>query len=117
MVFGRLCDAFHLFDLGQDFVQQPGGIEQEKSFAGMAFGEHAGEFVTHALARDLMDLCSKFADSGEGSGLDGVAEAGREAHGAQHAEFVFGEATNGIADGANDAGFEVSLAADEVKQA
>ena len=57
----------------------------------------------------------QFLDRGECLRLDGVSEAGGKAHRAQHAEFVFGEAQLGIADGANDFGFEVLAPADEIQ--
>ena len=43
------------------------------------------------------------------------SEAGGEADGPEHAEFVFGEAEVGVADGADDAGGEVFAAVDEVE--
>src|SRR5581483_919434 len=54
-------------------------------------------------------------NGGERGGLDGVAEAGRKAHGAHHAQLVFGEAAVRRADGADDAGAQVGAPADIVQ--
>ena len=47
-------------------------------------------------------------------GVDREIESGGEADGAEHAEFVFAKPQAGVADGADDVGFEVFLAADVV---
>jgi len=62
-----------------------------------------------------VDFASVFEDSAEGFGLDGVPEACGEADGAEHAEFVFGEAPGRLADGPDDFGGEIGAAADEVE--
>ena len=51
----------------------------------------------------------------KGFGFDREIEARGEADGAEHAEFVFGEAQRGIADGADDFGVEIAASADEVE--
>src|SRR6516162_735239 len=61
-----------------------------------------------------MDLGRKIADGTEGTGLEGVSEARREAHRAHHAQFVFAKAIEGPPDGANDSGLDVALAPDEI---
>ena len=47
-------------------------------------------------------------------GIDGEAEAGGEADGAEEAQGVFGEAGGGVTNGAEDTGFQIGEAADEV---
>ena len=65
MELRRLLNAFHRRNLGQDFFEQTGLIEQEKSAPGMAFGEHLGEFIANALARDHMNFGSQALDRGQ----------------------------------------------------
>jgi hypothetical protein len=62
-----------------------------------------------------VDFVGVQADSGEGFGLDSVAEARSEADGPEHAEFVFGETAGRIANGADDFGGEISAAADKIE--
>src|SRR5947209_5106791 len=49
-----------------------------------------------------MNLMGQVLHSAEGGGFDGVSEARREAHGAEHAQLVFGETTLSITDGADN---------------
>ncbi len=54
-------------------------------------------------------------DCGHCCRLDLIIEAGCEADGAKHAEFVFGKTTLRVADGADDSGIEIGAAADEIE--
>ncbi len=81
----------------------------------MAFGEHAGELVADAFAADLGDSRGELADGALGFRLDGVVEARGKADGAEHPQLVFLEAAVGLADGADNAGAEIVLAADVVE--
>ena len=49
------------------------------------------------------------------AGIDLVIEARRETHGAEHAQLVFGKTAFGIADGADDSGFQIVSSADEIQ--
>lgn len=108
---GRLADALHPGDLGEDFGEQAGFVEEFEAAAGMAFGEEAGEFVADALGGDAGDGGGEGADGREGIGVDVEGEAGGEADGAEEAEVVFREAGGWIADGANGAVAEIVEAA------
>ncbi len=114
MELRRLCDALHARDFGQNFCEQAGFIEQFEGAAGMAFGEHFGQFVAHALAADGVDTRGESADGGECCRFDLEAEARGEADGAQQAQLVFFKAAIGLADGADDAGIEIGETADVV---
>ena len=115
MELGRLLDSLHGGDFGQDFGQEAGRIEQFKSAAGAAFGEHLGQFFAHALAGDLVNLRRQLLDCRHGCGIDLEIEARGKTHGAQHAQFVFGKAAFGIADGAHDSGLQIVAAADKIQ--
>ena len=117
MKLGRLLDAVHAVHLGQHLVQQSGAVEQLEGAARVAFGEHLGQLVADALAAHLLNARRQALDGGEGFRLDGVAEARGEAHRAQHAQLVLGEAALRIADGADDAGLQVVAAADKIEHA
>ncbi len=111
-----LGDAFHFGDFGQDLSEQAGFVQQFESPAGLALGEHFGELVADALAADGVDTRSELADRGVSGGVEGKAEAGGEADGAEEAELVFFEAAGGRADGAEDSGVEVGEAAYVVEE-
>ncbi len=108
---GRLLDAVHACGFGEDVLEEAGGVEQLEGAAGVAFGEHEGEFVADALEADLVDLRGGVTDSCDGAGLDGEVEAGGETDGSEHAELVFGEAQGRVADGSEDLRGEVDAAA------
>jgi len=77
-------------------------------------GEHLAQFLGDALGGDAAQFCCVGPDGLGGLFLDGQAEPCREAHGAEEAEVVFGEAFLGDADGAEDSGAKVGEAADVV---
>ncbi len=112
MKLRRLLDALHARDLGEDFGEEAGFVQQFEGPAGMALGEHFGQLVADALAADGVDFRGEAAHGGGCGGFDLEAEAGGEAHGAQHAQMVLFKALLGLADGADDAGVEVGEAAD-----
>ena len=116
VVLRGLLDAVEAVDFGEDFGEQAGLVEEFEGVAGLTFGKHAGEFVADSLAADLRDLGRKLADGGGGFRVEGVAEARGEADGAEHAELVLGEAEDGVADGADEAGGEVFAAVDIVEE-
>ena len=111
---GGLLDAVHGDGFGEDFGEQAEFVEKLKGSTRVTFGEHAGEFVAHALGADLINSGGKVCDGLRGFGVDVEAEAGGEADGPEHAELVFGEAGDGVADGADDAKLEIVAAVDEV---
>src|SRR4029079_11680658 len=61
-----------------------------------------------------MDSAGQLLDRSKRFRLDGVSEAGGKAHRAQHAQFVFGKAKLGLANGANDPGIEVFATGNEI---
>jgi hypothetical protein len=111
MELRRLLDALHPSDFGKHFSEEAGFIQKFKGSARMAFNEHFGQLVAHSLAADGSGFGSQAAHGGSRCGVQLEAEAGSEAHGAQHAQMVFFKAQFGLADGANDAGFEVGQSA------
>ena len=54
-------------------------------------------------------------NGGERGGLDGVAEARREAHRAHHAQLVFAKTQLGLADGAHEASPQILAPANEIE--
>ena len=113
VVLGGLGDALHGFDFGEKFGEEAGLIEEFEAAVGVAVGEDAGEFGEDAFGGDFAD--GERVDGGEGGGVDLEVEAGGEADGPEHAEVVFGEAGDGVADGTDEAGGEVGATVDEVE--
>jgi hypothetical protein len=112
MELRRLLDAAHGLNLGQHHGQQAQVAQQAEGAGGLGgFQQHAVELLLDALGADAGQLRRGDADGGGGARLNGVAEHGREAHGAQQAQVVFGEAGGRISDGAQDARGQIGLAA------
>ena len=99
---------------GRISCKQSGSIEQFEAAARAAFGEDARQFVADAFGRDAVD---QRASGGwrRMSPARFEAEPRGETDGAQQPQMVFAETRRGIADGADDARFEVGAAADEVE--
>ena len=57
MELRRLRHAFHPGDLGQHLDEKIGFIQQFEGAARLAFGQHLGEFIAHALAADRVNAC------------------------------------------------------------
>src|ERR1051326_3115815 len=114
MKLGRLLDAFHGGDFGENIAEQTGFIEQFKAAASSAFGEDADQFIAHTLRGYESDAGVQFPNRSHGGGLDLESETRGETDGAQHAEVIFVEAARGIADGANDSEAQVFETADIV---
>jgi hypothetical protein len=112
---GGLRDTFEAAGLGEELGEEAGGVEELEGLAGAAFGEHFGDLGLDALGADLVDGGGELLDGGEGVGVEGEVEAGGEAEGSEHAELVFGEAEDGVSDGAEGAAGEVVSATDEVE--
>jgi hypothetical protein len=115
VVLGRLGHVVQLRDFGQDLLEEAGAVEEFEGAAGVAFREHTGEFVADAFAADLIDGVSELADGALGFGIDGEVEARGKADGAEHAQLVFFKTAMRLADGADDAGAEIALAADVIE--
>ena len=112
----RLVDAFHARDFRQDFGEQAGFVEQFEGAAGMAFGEHLGELVAHALAADgvVLGARARIAAAVAGSSLKPKRAAKRTARSMRR--WSSSKRSSRAADGADDAGFEVGDAADVVDE-
>ena len=115
MELRRLRHTLHGRNLRQNLFQQPTFVEQQKSAPGLAFGQHASEFVADPFAGDNVNLVGQLFDCGEGCRLDRVSEPRRKAHRPQHPQFVLLKPPLGITDGANDFGVEVFASADKVE--
>jgi hypothetical protein len=115
MELGRLLHALHPWDLGQDLRQQARLIKQLEGAAGAAFRQHLEQLLSNALTAYFADVRRKLADGAQGLRRDGVAEAGSEAHGAQHAKLIFVEATMRLADSTDDFALQVFTSAHEVE--
>ena len=111
-----LGDALKLLEFRQDVGEEASVGEELKASGGAAFGEDASEFSLNALGGDGVDVCCVGTDGGGCGGVDGEVETGREADGAQHAELVFGEAEDWVADGPDRPCGEVFASVDEVEQ-
>jgi hypothetical protein len=90
MELGRLGDAAHTNDFGEDLGEESELVERLEATACATFGEDAGELVAEAFGTDAGDLCSVAADGGGGYGVDVEVEARGETDGAHHAQLVFG---------------------------
>ena len=117
MKLRRLLDALHLFDLRQDLVEQARVVEKFESETRFALRKHLGKLVADAFAADLVDLWRECADRSESLGLNLIAKARGEANRAQQAQLVLSEAAIRIADGADNAGADIILAADVIEDA
>src|SRR2546428_2709007 len=95
MKLRRLRHALHRGDFGQDLMQQTACVEEQESTARLTCREHLRELIPYTLAGDLVNLRCQLLNRGKRSGLNGIAEASGEAHRAQHAQLVFGEAALG----------------------
>ena len=112
---GRLRDALHGGHLRQKIRQQAGLIEQLETAARATLGENAHQLIANALGGNAQDGGVIAAKGVKGARFDGESEAGGEADGAQQAQMIFLEARIGIADGADDAAFQVRAAVDEIE--
>src|SRR5579864_911035 len=115
MKLWRLLDSFHCLDLWQNLAQQSSFVEEKKSLARMALREHPGKLVPDPLPRNLIDLRCQPLNCVKCAGLDGVAEPRREAHRAQHAELILGEAPLRVANSSNDSSLEIIAAAHKIQ--
>jgi hypothetical protein len=86
-----------------------------KARLALAFGQHFGQFFADSVRRRPDEFQALTFGSRLGCGLDLVIEARGETHGSEHAQFVFGETAVGIADGADDSGLQVGLAAYKIQ--
>jgi len=111
----RLFDALHLRDFGKDVDEEAGFVEEFEGTAGVALGEHLGEFVAHALAAHAAGFSGQGTNRRLGGGLDCEAEAGGEANRAEHSQMVLFEAAFGEADSADNARVEVGETVNEVE--
>jgi len=109
VVLGRLGHAAELRDFGQDFFEEAGAVQQLKSAAGVAFGEHAGELVADAFAADLSDSGGELADGALGFRFDGEVEAGRRNARRGACAACLLQSGGGLANGADDAVAEIVL--------
>ena len=74
------------------------------------------ELLAHALQGDLAEDGQRRGDGVAGGGIEREAEHGREAHGAQGAQAVLGEALQRGAHAADQPGLQVHLAAERIHQ-
>ncbi len=96
-------------------MQQTSLVQQQERGTRLAFRQHLGEFVADAFVADLTDLRRQVLDCPKSRRFDNVVETRRKTHCAQHAELVFGETPFGLADGANDPGFQIFSSFDKVQ--
>lgn len=117
MELGRLGDALHGFDFGEDGFEEVQFVEEFEASAGVGFGEDASQFVAGSFGGDGGDFETVGADGFGGFRFDIEGETGGEADGAEEAEMVLGEALGGAADGADEFVGQVGLAIDIVEDA
>src|SRR5437763_12014023 len=115
MKLRRLLNPFHRSDLGKNFSQQSGFIQQLERPSGMAFGQHASQFIADPLTGDLMNLRCELPKCLKGRWVNLIFEARRESHCPQHPQLIFAEPQLGIADGADEASVQIVFAADEIQ--
>src|SRR5215469_18192781 len=81
----------------------------------MTFNQHASELIADPLPGHLASFCGQAFDCRKGVGCNRVLEACGKADSAQHAQFVFGKAEFGIADGADELRLQVAPSTHKVK--
>jgi hypothetical protein len=111
MKLRRLLNALHARDLGKNLSQEASLIQKFKGSPRTSLGEHLGQLVAYSLTADKVDFWCQSSHGGSRCGVQLEAEAGSEAHGAQHAQVVFFKAQLGLTNGPDDAGFEVGQSA------
>ncbi len=115
VVLRWLWHTFHSSNFWKEFVKEPGLVEEFEAAASSALGEEFSELFADAFGSDDVDFAGVLANGSQGLWFNCVAETGGETHGAEHAEFVFGETAGGIADGADEPRRQVGLATDVVE--
>jgi len=115
MILGRLQYTFHGGDFGQKLPEKAGIVQEFEGVARGALREKLGQFFADAFGGDDVNLRGKFLNRCECGGFDGIAEASGKTNCAQHAQFVLRETSFGLADGANDPGLKIVLAANIVE--
>lgn len=111
-----LLAALEVEDFWEDLGHEAGMDEEVEAGLAMGGEPDAVEFVADAFGADFGNQGSGLLEGGPGSGFDGEAEGGGEADGAEEAEVVFLESGGGLANGADELGFEVGLAVDVVDE-
>lgn len=111
-----LLAALEVEDFGQDLGHETGMNEEVEAGLTIRGEPDAVEFVADAFGADFGNQGSGLLEGGPGGGFDGEAEGGGEADGAEEAEVVFLESGGGLANGADELGFEVGLAVDVVDE-
>ena len=111
----RLLDSLQGRDFRQNVFQQAAFIQQFHAAASRAFGQQLGQFFTDSFRGHLTDFVSMQANGGKGFCLDPKSKTRREAHCAQHAQFIFSEAPCRFADGPYYSGVQIRLSGDEIE--
>ena len=82
--FGRLRDAGHCGDLGQNHLQQPAGVQQPHSPPPPGGGEEPQQLVADALGTHLGDRTRLVGNGAEGVVVDVKLQFRRQTHRPQH---------------------------------
>jgi len=115
MELGRLFDAGHALDLGQDFLQKSGIAQELEGLSSLGrFGQQAEQFIADAFGADAADLRGQLLDRGEGGRFEGKAEGGGKPDRPQQAQVVLGKTPGRVADGADDPGLQIRPPVDEI---
>jgi len=91
-------------------------MEEIEAAGGIGAGENFDKFIANAFGRYDFGVGGESAEGFPSGGFDGKAKLDGESDGAEEAEAVFGEAGEGIADGADLLGSEVGLTLNVVEE-
>ncbi|CAK9072616.1 Uncharacterized oxidoreductase SSP0419 [Durusdinium trenchii] len=114
-----LCPRFFVlvgvcFHFGQDHFEQPQLSHQFARAPSLGMDEHLAEFLCDSFGTHHHDLRDHLFDRVKGLTIEMKVEHSRESHGPEHPQFVFAHPRTWVADGADNALFEIVLTADEV---
>lgn len=110
----RLFAADEVEKFGEEAAGEAGLGEEIEAASAVVGDDDFGEFIADAFGGNLAEERGAVMEGGLEIWSEFEAGGDGEADGAEEAEGVFLEAGGGVADSAEDSGFEVSLAAYEV---
>ena len=116
MVIGRLLTGDRSGDLRKDLFEQAALAQQLQAARRVRRLQELHQLFADALGADGFDLGCVGLQRGEGARFDREIQLGGEAHGAQQAEVVLGEAFGRHADRADDPGAQIGFTLDPVVQ-
>lgn len=99
----------------KDFGEELRVFEELECCSAGGVCEHAAEFLEDTFDADAVNLGGLFLSGVQCFRVELEVEGSSEADGAEHAESIFVEAVQGVADGADGVLFQVGLPSDEIE--